>query len=951
MSSGSFLLKRGTASQLSAIVPSLAEPVFSTDTLEFRVGDGLTLGGVIPTNLRTSGGYIGSVREISTTSTYTVQTWAELQSQDVTNLTSGSTFKVLGKSTIGDAGAGRYRYDPTSSIPVIPGLVLAPNAGAGRFLRDYTDAISVVRDMGADNTATTDSTAIIQAALDFAASPTYGWAKDAGTAGQLGLAVELHGAFVTSAPLILKGAVELRGAKSGGRGNDYDQYATIHSKHGGHCIVYDLANDTPYYKLPTIRDINIVGYVETYLPNKKSIVSVTSRLVFAVADADAPTGLDNVSIYAANNVCVFFDNQNACLGTGRIASISSFSGVTTITLEAGTDAYSSYNSSAGNLLTTACKVVFTPKVTEESIGGVTDFYDPASMGCTGIFIKNTSPYLATSPVISNVLIRQCLVGIRYGPRFFGGSPGTDNISIMFCKVAGICTPRAIHTTDFFFGGQLYIHGGTRADFGATGRTNTMDCNSLRYGTYGILGMPLVSKFDRVLVEETSFACVYVSRLILTDINYLLCDGIAGTGLLLGPAYSSYVAPASSSHHSNSLNISSFSARRKLDDGTGWDTIHTGSVPVAIRYEATTISSGFPCYVYLGSAAICTTQNFSSPPPLFPYAFDLGTRSGNNNRLRIGMIRERNGFTLLHKTGTKECELDDRSLLSAAEAYTGWYWDTATSKKVYCNATIDLFSLSSSGVVAGSSGFSGVPLTAVSSTGTVFKLQKTGASPQVYSAVVSTNSLTFKDEDLGLNSLTLFCNNSAIQLWLGSNAGNSGAARSCNLYSENRTGGTDLDPSNLNIVGPGGTGASSANGAVNFYTANPGSSGSSAQSVSIKLQLMRYGQLRFPSLAPLGLGEGDLWFDSTKGFRQYFSGGERPAGPKRVGTATLVAGTATVSLGGSLIGSNTIIQIDSQADGGTPGFLRVSSRIAGTSFTVVSSSNTDTSTFAWSLIEP
>jgi hypothetical protein len=41
----------------------------------------------------------------------------------------------------------------------------------------------------------------------------------------------------------------------------------------------------------------------------------------------------------------------------------------------------------------------------------------------------------------------------------------------------------------------------------------------------------------------------------------------------------------------------------------------------------------------------------------------------------------------------------------------------------------------------------------------------------------------------------------------------------------------------------------------------------------------------------------------------------------------------------------------QTPGGTPGFLRVSARTAATSFTILSSSGTDTSVVAWLLVEP
>ena len=68
-----------------------------------------------------------------------------------------------------------------------------------------------------------------------------------------------------------------------------------------------------------------------------------------------------------------------------------------------------------------------------------------------------------------------------------------------------------------------------------------------------------------------------------------------------------------------------------------------------------------------------------------------------------------------------------------------------------------------------------------------------------------------------------------------------------------------------------------------------------------------------------------------------------------GTAVLVAGTVTVA--DTAVTASSRIFLTSQADGGTPGFLRVSARTAGTSFTITSSSGTDTSTVAYEIFEP
>jgi hypothetical protein len=70
---------------------------------------------------------------------------------------------------------------------------------------------------------------------------------------------------------------------------------------------------------------------------------------------------------------------------------------------------------------------------------------------------------------------------------------------------------------------------------------------------------------------------------------------------------------------------------------------------------------------------------------------------------------------------------------------------------------------------------------------------------------------------------------------------------------------------------------------------------------------------------------------------------------KMGRSTLVAGTVTVST--TAVTAASEIFLTCQTPGGTPGFLRVSARTAGTSFTILSSSNTDTSVVAWMIVEP
>lgn len=69
---------------------------------------------------------------------------------------------------------------------------------------------------------------------------------------------------------------------------------------------------------------------------------------------------------------------------------------------------------------------------------------------------------------------------------------------------------------------------------------------------------------------------------------------------------------------------------------------------------------------------------------------------------------------------------------------------------------------------------------------------------------------------------------------------------------------------------------------------------------------------------------------------------------RMGVSTLVAGTVTVA--NTSVTATTRIAVFRQASGGTPGHLSVT-RTAATSFTITSSSASDTSAVAWVLFEP
>jgi hypothetical protein len=66
-----------------------------------------------------------------------------------------------------------------------------------------------------------------------------------------------------------------------------------------------------------------------------------------------------------------------------------------------------------------------------------------------------------------------------------------------------------------------------------------------------------------------------------------------------------------------------------------------------------------------------------------------------------------------------------------------------------------------------------------------------------------------------------------------------------------------------------------------------------------------------------------------------------------GTAALVAGTVTVNT--TAVAANSIVKLYRQAAGGTLGHLSVGAIVAATSFVINSSSNIDTSTIFWEVV--
>lgn len=156
--------------------------------------------------------------------------------------------------------------------------------------------------------------------------------------------------------------------------------------------------------------------------------------------------------------------------------------------------------------------------------------------------------------------------------------------------------------------------------------------------------------------------------------------------------------------------------------------------------------------------------------------------------------------------------------------------------------------------------------------------------------------------------------------------------------------------NTNInAGNGGVGSATggAGGNLTFTAGTGGNSGTPGAGGIIQFftgpTISATEHMRITNAGEVMLTNADLQIN-TVGFGLQVKSGANG----KIGTVALAAGTATVA--NTSVTANSRIFLTSQSDGGTPGFLRITAKTAGTSFVITSSNGADTSTVAWNIIE-
>lgn len=889
-----------------------------------------------------------------------------------------------------DGRGGDWWYEHGATTATNAGMVVA--WGGGRLYRKWDTEI-LPQWFGANDSITSDAAPALQAAIDFAARPTYGWQGFAGqNAGANNSDTSLYngafvvkaiGAFALHSTVKIKGGAILAG-KPGSASGDFGAHSIFHIFHGGVGFEIDVNTSLDGGRIGGIRDIHMATLAHKYQQNKKAITGVTSRWVFTVSDADAPPALDNLDIWASHNTCFFFDPNGEYLGSARMIGTSSAAGQTTVTLaNDGTDAFTSINGTAGGALTTACTVVWPVRVTNEfnSISG--NFTDPSLSGVVAINVKNSNASTVVgSPYLDNIFVWGFHTAYRFGPGIvFSGAKYSD-LRSNGSKFAGMAFPRPDNATDLVVRGLTLLQGyyymdfdqvlpqgdpvtvsatspavitkighgysaGALIRFGATGslpggfgngttRTgtkyyvqatgltantfqvatsfvgtpvnatstgsgvyiagNVVDQPALRHSTYGIWNAPGFSRFDSAIPEFSSYANVYASRTIGPHFKYLFCDGSLRHGIVLGPGYSAFSAPTSTSLD-NWFTVDNLVVKPGLPDSP-YDTFHTNNVAVYWeRPQSTTWFAGF-------SANQVSIVRSSSTGPQFSHAFDLQP-SGYNNRAKIGMIVEANGYAAWRNPTGVAPEVYAPNLTQASDINTGWYSPSADQRDFSVSGT-RLLSLSSGNATIEKAGGANLLTLKNTTTGTTLGL------------TVGTDLLAIDEQVSGRRAAVLFSDATASTLFLGPSA-NAGASRASALRGEVMTG-ADKTAGHFYLYSGIGTG-SGAGGGFQFYTGDAGVSGSTPNAITRKFYILPQGGVRVEPLAsdPSAFGSAHLAFNST--FRNYkFFDGSYWQPLSLQSYEESVASASTVNLGFSnsdkllITGTNTINSFGSALSG-------------------------------------
>lgn len=321
----------------------------------------------------------------------------------------------------------------------------------GRFSWRDPDVLSV-KQFGATGDGTTNDTAAVQAAVDYAVANPDKYKVVYFPAGNYSIThienlnhVSLKGEAPSRAIALLGGLTLL--SNLGSRiiqrsGATQPLINPIVQDEDGATLGGNLG-----YGWQEIENLTLQGNFEANISTpKRPITAVADRHHFTVATGHLPAQPSNYTSFPYYGVCAFFDSNGVNLGTGIVQSVNAGTGQ--VTLLSGTDNYGTRQGTS-DLLTTAETVAFAPRATYDADGYTnTNVSDSTMLSPPAIYTQSRTVR------IKNVYIRDFWCGVVIGDSVCN----IQNIWTNNCRMAGLAL-RSLYSGADVSGAKWYFQGG------------------------------------------------------------------------------------------------------------------------------------------------------------------------------------------------------------------------------------------------------------------------------------------------------------------------------------------------------------------------------------------------------------------------------------------------------------------------------------------------------------
>jgi hypothetical protein len=711
---------------------------------------------------------------------------------------------VLGYASSFDGGGGDFARVAVGTTNL--GMIFRSTYNPTYYWQRVWDGgpISVLW-FGAQPDDDADDTAAVQAAIDFAENPTYGPGSQSGEA--VSAKVTFPAGRFDISSLDISGLAELSGVSA--QQFNYNNGTSIRQLGGVTNTPLWTLNGLSTFTQPTVDGIAILGRQEANSFSKRSITAVTSRHQFTVATNDLPTYNSAATSLPYYGFCYFYASDGKRLGVGWVQTIDYTNGV--VTLRDQTDWYAT-PTSAGLLLDTNCKVIFTEPTTVGSNTGYYSAYAPA--GNIGFLIKGSGVVRLRNVIIQN---------FNAGVVFEGGGVTIpmENVAIRGNAAFNVGGYKQAVTSDHIFN-NLYLQGFYIGDYDMSSVVELTN-KWYRSTPFAMFHPPYGSQIGIMISDGCHWSGIQ-SADNWVNIQSLFSDNISVGGW--------WIETGTSANITNALNIDTWTLRPRFIAVTGEGLYPINSTNQVRGLYVPSDSTGrisaqidkvgvFSVYNYVNN------YNTNASTRLLDSLFDFPatTQIGVGQFMQHGLAGTTNVYGAQAGRVRRGSVRDDIS--TAANAGSGWFYTNSSSMSLAVAGTHTL-SFDSDGISVGRSDQTTPALSIYggASGNNMVTLNRTAGLTQSYALRLGSGSFQLYDVTAALHGLWVSTDSGVSQIY-GGNAAAQAASRPFYIYPQPRSG-TDAAGAAMFLGAGLGTGAGTPS-SINFQVPAALSTGTTQQS--------------------------------------------------------------------------------------------------------------------------